>query len=56
MMLRIFQDLQPNESRWRINGLPAIITVWSLEEWAKLKPKPKDVQVSGNVVVQLKME
>ena len=30
--------------RWRINGHPARLLIWSTEEWEKLEERPADAQ------------
>jgi hypothetical protein len=34
----------PNIARWRINGYPAMIIVWTAEEWERLTDRPDDAQ------------
>lgn len=34
----------PSEIRWLINGFPAIIIIWTPEQWAALKDRPSDAQ------------
>jgi hypothetical protein len=31
-------------ARWRINGLPARLVIWTIEEWEGLDPPPSDAQ------------
>jgi len=31
--------------RWRINGYPARLLIWSWEEWEKLPERPPDAQL-----------
>jgi hypothetical protein len=31
--------------RWLINGFPAIVVIWTQEQWADLKDRPKDAQL-----------
>ena len=33
-----------NTARWRINGYPARIVVWTREEWENLPERPTDAQ------------
>jgi len=37
-------ERQPNTNRWRINGHGATITIWTAEEWDRLKDRPTDAQ------------
>lgn len=32
-------------SRWLINGFPAIVVIWTPEQWASLKDRPSDAQL-----------
>jgi hypothetical protein len=36
--------------RWRINGFPATILIWTAEEWARLTDRPIDAQEYPNGV------
>ena len=36
--------------RWIINGFPAILVVWTQEQWAGLKDRPRDAQYHPNGV------
>ncbi len=44
--LHVFRDEQPATPtlRWRINGFPATLLIWSVEEWERLKERPADAQ------------
>lgn len=33
-----------NVGRWRINGHPAAIVIWTVEEWDRLEVRPVDAQ------------
>jgi hypothetical protein len=33
-----------NLARWRINGYPAFIIIWTTEEWERLPERPADAQ------------
>ena len=33
-----------NIARWRINGFPAVILVWTADEWERLAVRPDDAQ------------
>jgi hypothetical protein len=33
-----------NSARWRINGYPARIIIWTVDEWASLADRPDDAQ------------
>jgi hypothetical protein len=33
-----------NTARWRINGYPAHIVIWTSEEWEMLSDRPNDAQ------------
>ncbi len=35
----------PTSLRWRINGYPARLLIWSWEEWEKLPERPADAQL-----------
>jgi hypothetical protein len=35
---------ETNTARWRINGYPARIVIWTAEEWEKLSERPADAQ------------
>jgi hypothetical protein len=35
---------EANVARWRINGYPAKIIIWTVEEWEKLTERPDDAQ------------
>ena len=35
-------------TRWLINGFPAIVLVWTAEEWARLSDHPEDAQLCAN--------
>jgi hypothetical protein len=35
---------ETNTARWRINGYPARIVIWTAEEWEKLGERPSDAQ------------
>jgi hypothetical protein len=35
----------PRPIRWRINGYPASLLIWSLEEWERLPERPADAQL-----------
>jgi hypothetical protein len=42
----LFQSPSPesNIGRWRINGFPAKIIIWTDEEWENLTVRPDDAQ------------
>jgi len=44
--LRIFMENSPSRRpvRWRINGHPATLMIWSAEEWEGLQDRPSDAQ------------
>lgn len=31
--------------RWRINGYPASLMIWSMDEWESLSERPSDAQL-----------
>jgi hypothetical protein len=31
-------------ARWKIDGYPAVILIWTSEEWEKLSQRPSDAQ------------
>ena len=33
-----------NVAHWRINGHPAVVVVWTKEEWDRLENRPTDAQ------------
>jgi hypothetical protein len=35
-------------ARWNINGFPAILIIWTQEQWANLKERPNDAQYHPN--------
>ena len=35
----------PPGLRWLINGFPAIVIIWTQEQWADLKDRPSDAQL-----------
>ena len=35
---------ETSSARWRINGHPAIVIVWTVDEWERLKERPIDAQ------------
>jgi len=46
-----------SSARWWINGFPAIIVIWTAEEWARLTDRPIDAQECPNGVwCALRME
>lgn len=36
--------LQPQVTRWRINGYPALILIWTADQWERLEDRPSDAQ------------
>ena len=34
----------PMSARWRINGYPARLLIWTIEEWERLDERPVDAQ------------
>jgi hypothetical protein len=38
------QESPVNSARWRINGFPAKIIIWTAEEWERLAERPTDAQ------------
>ncbi len=38
------QGDERNTSFWKINGYPARVIVWSVEEWERLPERPPDAQ------------
>lgn len=44
--LRVYDPTMLTEQtpRWCINGFPARLVVWTLEEWEKLEQQPADAQ------------
>lgn len=40
-------DPQPFVAYWRINGHPARLLVWTLEQWSRLERPPDDAQYLG---------
>jgi hypothetical protein len=44
--LRIYDPppLEPRSACWRIDGYPARILIWSIEEWERLEDQPPDAQ------------
>ncbi|CAN5714772.1 hypothetical protein BH23PLA1_BH23PLA1_17760 [soil metagenome] len=36
--------IQPQEACWRINGFPALILIWTVEQWEHLEDRPEDAQ------------
>jgi hypothetical protein len=45
-VLRLFEPLSQvvSSDRWRINGHPARLFIWSMEEWERLENHPADAQ------------
>jgi hypothetical protein len=45
-VLRLFQPHSPavSSDRWRIDGHPARLLIWSIEEWENLEHRPSDAQ------------
>jgi hypothetical protein len=37
-----------SSARWLINGFPAIILIWTAEEWSRLTERPNDAQECAN--------
>ena len=37
-------ESEQNIARWRINGFPATIIIWTVEEWERLPERPSDAQ------------
>ena len=37
-------ESEVNVARWKINGYPAAIVIWTAEEWEKLTVRPSDAQ------------
>lgn len=37
-------EVESNVARWRINGHPAVVVVWTSEEWERLDVRPADAQ------------
>lgn len=35
---------EANSARWRINGYPVRIVIWTAEEWEQLAHRPADAQ------------
>jgi hypothetical protein len=35
-------------ARWTINGFPAILIIWTQEQWSNLKERPSDAQFHPN--------
>jgi hypothetical protein len=35
---------ESHTARWRINGYPARIVIWTVEEWERLQERPTDAQ------------
>src|SRR5437660_12475781 len=58
--LRIFEPAVPTPSsgvRWLIDGFPAIILLWTQEQWASLRDRPSDAQYHpAGVWLALRME
>jgi hypothetical protein len=51
--LNLFRPLSQATSavpaaRWTINGFPAILIIWTQEQWANLKERPSDAQYHPN--------
>jgi hypothetical protein len=47
----------PQGARWLINGFPANVLIWTLEQWANLNERPSDAQYHPNGVwCALRME
>ena len=43
--------------RWLINGYPAVLTVWTDQEWDRLEFRPNDARkVDGGLWCALRME
>ena len=44
--LRLYNPPLPpaRSARWRINGHPASLLIWSAEEWERLEERPSDAQ------------
>jgi hypothetical protein len=44
--IRLFdpQSPMPMSARWRINGHPTRLFIWSAEEWERLRERPADAQ------------
>lgn len=38
-------EVETNIARWRINGYPASIIIWTKDEWEKLTDRPSDAQL-----------
>jgi hypothetical protein len=37
----------PGVARWRINGHPAVVVIWTADEWGRLTERPEDAQYCG---------
>jgi hypothetical protein len=47
----------PQGVRWLINGFPANVLIWTLDQWANLNERPSDAQYHPNGVwCALRME
>jgi hypothetical protein len=46
-VLRLFtsHSLSNCSDRWRINGYPARLLIWTIEEWESLEQPPADAQL-----------
>ncbi len=46
-LLRLFkpQSQRPGSARWRINGHPVRLLIWSSDEWERLEERPADAQL-----------
>jgi hypothetical protein len=44
LVLHSPSDPPENIARWRINGFPASIVIWTAEEWELLAERPADAQ------------
>ena len=44
--IRLFNPQSPTQksARWRINGHPTHLLIWSAEEWERLRDRPPDAQ------------